>query len=69
MWRGKVAVEKHLEASGLPKEECLKFLEKQIIYQNYLPGPRNIIRNSFSGNIPNARHQADLLFLPRENLY
>ena len=68
MWRGKVAVEKLSDASGLSKEECLKFLEKQVIYQIYLPGPRNIMRNSFTENKPNDTHQADLLFLPHDNV-
>ena len=68
MWRGKVAVEKLSEASGLSKKECLKLLEKQVIYQIYLPGPRNIMRNSFTENKPNDTHQADLLFLPHANV-
>ena len=66
MWKGKVAIEKLSAASGLPKEECQKFLENQVIYQIYLPAPRNIIRNSFLEDTPNALHQADLLFLPHD---
>ena len=68
MWRGKIAVEKLSDASGKSKEECLEFLEKQVIYQIYLPAPRNIMRNSFTENKPNDTHQADLLFLPHDNV-
>ena len=41
---------------------------KQAIWQIYLPAPRTIPRPTFDVDLPNAVHQADLLFLPHDKL-
>ena len=68
-WKGKSAVKKLSEASGVGVKAVRKWLEKQPIYQIYLPAPKYIPRpNSGMTSYlkPNAIHQADLLFLPRD---
>ena len=50
---------------GLP---AVKKLSQQAIWQIYLPTPKNIPRPTFDVNYPNAVHQADLLFLPHDQL-
>jgi Integrase core domain len=67
-WHGKVAVKKLAEASGYSESECKTWLDKQVIYQIYLPKPHRIIRPKFNVTIPNQIHQADLLFLPHDNV-
>ena len=41
---------------------------KQAIWQTYLPALKNIPRPTFDVDFPNAVHQADLLFLPHDQL-
>ena len=45
-----------------------QWLTKQALWQIYLPGPRYIPRPKFDVSLPNAVHQADLLFLPHDKL-
>ena len=40
----------------------------QALWQIYLPAPRYIPRPKFNVSLPNAVHQADLLFLPHDKL-
>ena len=44
------------------------WLEKQAIWQIYLPAPKRIHRPVFDEYHPNAVHQADLLFLPHDKV-
>jgi len=43
-------------------------LEKQALWQIYLPPPKYIPRPHWSIDIPNKVHQADLLFLPHDKV-
>ena len=45
-----------------------KWLVKQALWQIYLPAPRYIPQPKFDVSLPNAVHQADLLFLPHDKL-
>ena len=55
-------------ASNVGEEVAKKWLVKQALWQIYLPAPRYIPRPKFDVSLPNAVHQADLLFLPHEKL-
>ena len=68
-WRGKIAIQGLVKASGLTKEEAEKWLLKQPLYQIYLPAPKYIPRPNASMSLfakPNDNHQSDLLSLPHD---
>ena len=67
-WKGLQAVKKLSQESGVPENEAKIWLMKQAIWQIYLPVPKNIQRPTFDVELPNAVHQADLLFLPHDKL-
>ena len=67
-WKGLSAVKKLSQKAGVSEDEAKLWLMKQAIWQIYLPNPRNIPRPSFDVVLPNAVHQADLLFLPHDKL-
>ena len=67
-WKGMAAI-KQLAAAGKVSEDVARaWLTKQALWQVYLPGPRYIPRPKFDVSMPNAVHQADLLFLPHDKL-
>ena len=60
---------KKLASTAKVSEEVAKrWLAKQALWQIYLPAPRYIPRPKFEVSLPNAVHQADLLFLPHDKL-
>ena len=66
-WKGKSAIEKLSKATNSSISDTEDWLNKQSLYQIYLPRPKYIPRpnTSFSNYaVPNDVHQADLLFLP-----
>ena len=67
-WKGLGAVKKLSRESGVPEDEAKLWLMKQAIWQIFLPVPKNIQRPTFDVELPNAVHQADLLFLPHDKL-
>ena len=67
-WKGLPAVKKLSQESGVSEDKAKLWLMKQAIWQIYLPAPRTIPRPTFDVNLPNAVHQADLLFLPHDKL-
>jgi transposase InsO family protein len=67
-WRGKSAITKLAEAANVPRKAAKTWLEKQAIWQIYLPPPKRIRRPIFDENRPNAVHQADILFLPHDKI-
>ena len=67
-WRGLAAVKKLATAARVSEEVAKKWLVKQALWQIYLPAPRYIPRPKFDVSLPNAVHQADLLFLPHDKL-
>ena len=65
-WRGVSAIKK-LAAKGKVSEDVARsWLERQALWQIYLPPPRRIPRPKFDISVPNEVHQADLLFLPHD---
>ena len=67
-WKGLAAVKKLSTVAKVSEEVAKKWLVKQAIWQIYLPAPRYIPRPKFDVSLPNAVHQADLLFLPHDKL-
>ena len=67
-WKGLSAVKKLSQEAGVSEDKAKLWLMKQVIWQIYLPAPKNIPRPTFDVNYPNAVHQADLLFLPHDKL-
>ena len=67
-WKGLSGVKKLADASGVSADEAKLLLMKQAIRQIYLPAPKHIPRPTFDVSIPNAVHQADLLFLPHDKI-
>ena len=65
-WKGVSAIKKLAKASGVPVDQARSWLEKQALWQVYLPPPRHIPRPKFDVSVPNEVHQADLLFLPHD---
>ena len=62
------AIKKLANAAKVSEDEAKQWLTKQALWQVYLPGPRYIPRPKFDVSLPNAVHQADLLFLPHDKL-
>ena len=67
-WKGYDAVDKLVDAVNLDKEVVKKWLEKQALWQIYLPRPQYIPRWHWNVEKVNQVHQADLLFLPHDTL-
>ena len=65
-WKGYTAINHLASAAGVSKEVAKAFLEKQAMWQIYLPAPKHIPRPRFDVRTPNEVHQADLLFLPHD---
>jgi len=67
-WKGISAIKKLADAANVPEETAKHWLVKQAIWQIYLPKPRYVPQPKFDVSLPNAVHQADLLFLPHDKL-
>ena len=67
-WKGFSAVSKLASAAKVREEEARKWLEKQALWQIYLPAPKYIPRPHWEVSKPNMIHQADLLFLPHDTV-
>ena len=67
-WRGLSAIKKLASAAKVSEDVAKDWLKKQAIWQIYLPAPRHIPRPKFDVAVPNAVHQADLLFLPHDKV-
>ena len=67
-WKGLAAVKKLSTVAKFSEEVAKKWLVKQALWQIHLPAPRYIPRPKFDVSLPNAGHQADLLFLPHDKL-
>lgn len=66
-WKGYEAINKLANAAKVSEDTARKWLEKQSLWQIYLPAPKYIPRPHWVVNEPNYIHQADLLFLPSDN--
>ena len=67
-WKGMAAIKKLAAAAKVSEDVAKRWLTKQALWQVYLPGPHYIPRPKFDVSMPNAVHQADLLFLPHDKL-
>ena len=67
-WKGLAAVKKLSSTAKVSGDVTKRWLTKQALWQIYLPPPRYMPRPKFDVSLPNAVHQADLLFLPRDKL-
>ena len=67
-WKGMAAIKQLAAAAKVSEDVARALLTKQALWQVYLPGPRYIPRPKFDVSLPNAVHQADLLFLPHDRL-
>jgi len=67
-WKGYTAITKLAKEANVSEEEAKGWLEKQALWQIYLPPSKYIPRPHWSVDIPNKVHQADLLFLPHDKV-
>jgi len=65
-WKGYDAINKLANAADIDKNIVKNWLEKQALWQIYLPPPNYIPRYHWNISKPNEIHQADLLFLPHD---
>ena len=67
-WKGYAAIQKLSKEAGVSEKDAKKWLEKQALWQIYLPPPEYIPRPRWTVSKPNQVHQADLLFLPHDTI-
>ena len=67
-WKGYSAIPKLAEKVKVSEDEAKQWLQKQAIWQIYLPAPKYIPRPHWTIDKPNQIHQADLLFLPHDRV-
>jgi len=67
-WKGFSAISKLANAANVSEAEAKNWLEKQALWQIYLPPPKYIPRPHWVVDKPNEIHQADLLFLPHDKV-
>jgi len=68
-WKGYDAINKLADATNIADKNSVKnWLEKQALWQIYLPPPKYIPRPHWDISKPNEIHQADLLFLPHDTV-
>ena len=65
-WKGYAAISKLAHTAKVSEDEAKQWLEKQALWQIYLPAPKYIPRPHWALNKPNKIHQADLLILPHD---
>ena len=65
-WKGYSAIDRLTEATGVDKNIVKKWLERQALWQIYLPKPQYVPRWHWNVEKVNEVHQADLLFLPHD---
>ena len=67
-WKGYSAVSKLSNSANVSDDKARDWLERQALWQIYLPSPKYLPRPHWSVSIPNEIHQADLLFLPHDRV-
>ena len=67
-WKGYSAVSKLASTAKVVEKEARDWLERQALWQIYLPPPKYLPRPHWSVSRPNEIHQADLLFLPHDKV-
>ena len=68
LWKGRSAIDKLAQATGVSKEKAQHFLRRQKIWQIYLAPLAHLPRPHWTVDQPNKVHQADLLFLPHDKV-
>ena len=66
-WKGNETMRKLAKVAKDSEEVRRNWLEKQALWQIYLPAPKYIPRPHWVVDKPNYIHQADLLFLPSDH--
>ena len=67
-WKGYSAVSKLSNSANVSESEAKDWLERQALWQIYLPPPKYLPRPHWSVSRVNEIHQADLLFLPHDKV-
>ena len=67
-WKGYSTINKLAEKAKVSEDSAKQWLQKQAIWQIYLPAPKYIPRPHWTVDKPNQIHQADLLFLPHDRV-
>ena len=67
-WKGYSAISKLASAAKVSEDKARDWLERQALWQIYLPPPKYLPRPHWSVSRPNEIHQADLLFLPHDKV-
>ena len=67
-WKGYSAISKLASTANVSEDEARDWLERQALWQIYLPPPKYLPRPHWSVSRPNEIHQADLLFLPHDKV-
>ena len=67
-WKGYSAISKLASAAKVSEDEARDWLERQALWQIYLPPQKYLPRPHWSVDKPNEIHQADLLFLPHDKV-
>lgn len=67
-WKGFSAISKLAKAANVSESEAKYWLERQALWQIYLPPPKYVPRPHWVVDKPNEIHQADLLFLPHDKV-
>ncbi len=67
-WKGHEAIDKLANITNINKNIIKEWLEKQALWQIYLPKPHYIPRYHWNVEKVNEVHQADLLFLPHDTV-
>ena len=67
-WKGYSAVSKLSSLAKVSESEVRDWLERQALWQIYLPPPKYVPRPHWIVDKPNEIHQADLLFLPHDRV-
>ena len=67
-WKGYSAVSKLSNVANVSEGEARDWLERQALWQIYLPPPKYLPKPHWSVSRPNEIHQADLLFLPHDRV-
>ena len=59
-------IKKLFKSARVSEDVVRDWLQKQALWQIYLPAPKHVPRQKCNIVLPNEVHQADLLFLPHE---
>ena len=67
-WKGLSAITELAKEAGVYENVAKEWLEKQALWQIYLPAPKRVPGPHWVVEKPNAIHQVDLLFLPHDTV-